>query len=156
MTAEFAKGGTALMNRIISRATLAERRNLFKKGSRVELVHMNDPYTILPGCERGYVSHVDSNGTVFVNWDSGITLGCCYETDVLRKLTELEIIKEQAYVIMKTGCTNMMNYVSVLNFAKEYGFHEICDLIEKDSRKYSLLMLNEGLSDVGHEEGIVY
>ena len=47
------------------------------RGKRVRLIRCNDPYTRLePGAE-GTVSFVDDMGTVFVNWDSGSSLGLC-------------------------------------------------------------------------------
>jgi hypothetical protein len=44
-------------------------------GSRVRLIHTDDPYTILkPGAE-GIVSYIDHLGTVFVAWDDESNLG---------------------------------------------------------------------------------
>ena len=46
-----------------------------KRGDRVRLMHVNDPYTKLERGELGTVMRVDSLGTVHVKWDSGSTLG---------------------------------------------------------------------------------
>lgn len=47
------------------------------RGTRVKLVHCNDPYTrLLPGTE-GTVGMVDDMGTVHVAWDNGAHLGMC-------------------------------------------------------------------------------
>ena len=44
-------------------------------GDRVRLVRCNDPYTRLKPGDEGTVSFIDDMGTVFVNWDSGSSLG---------------------------------------------------------------------------------
>ena len=129
------------MNEIINEVTLATRRDQFKPGTRVELIKMSDPYIKLQTGERGHVSEVDSIGTVFVNWDSGILLGCCYNIDEIRKLSNSEVIKEQVFAITKTGRTDMMDYTKVLDIGKELGFIEICDLIVTNNKQYLTLIL---------------
>ena len=57
----------------------------FPKGSRVELVEMNDPYREMPSGLKGTVRHVDDTGTVHVNWDNGSTLGAVYGEDTIKK-----------------------------------------------------------------------
>ncbi|RUS44557.1 DUF4314 domain-containing protein [Cohnella sp. AR92] len=56
------------------------------KGTRVELVSMSDPYTTLKAGDQGTVNFVDDAGTIFVNWDSGSTLGVVYGVDVIKHL----------------------------------------------------------------------
>ncbi len=51
----------------------------YAKGDRVELVNVNDPYTLLPPGTKGTVSSVDSLGTIHVAWDNGSTLGIVME-----------------------------------------------------------------------------
>ena len=72
--------------RFPSRETVERIRREFPKGTRVELVHMNDPYntTLTPGC-RGTVIGVDSIGTIHVAWDCGSSLGVAYGEDSCRK-----------------------------------------------------------------------
>lgn len=41
-----------------------------KKGDRVRLIHMNDPYPVEDGTE-GTVDHIDDIGGIHVKWDSG-------------------------------------------------------------------------------------
>lgn len=65
--------------------TLA-RRAMYKKGARVELVSMTDPYTKLKPGDRGSVSFVDDTGTIFVNWDTGSRLGAVFGEDEIRLL----------------------------------------------------------------------
>ena len=73
----------------ISKQALQALREQFPKGTRVELVQMNDPFNtkLVPGC-RGTVISVDSIGTIHVAWDCGSGLGVAYGEDVCRKVVE--------------------------------------------------------------------
>ena len=75
--------------RIISKEALQALRERFPKGTRVELVHMNDPFNtrLVPGC-KGTVFAVDDIGTIHVNWDCGSSLGVAYGEDVCRKVSD--------------------------------------------------------------------
>ena len=75
------------MNRMISKEALQALRERYPKGTRVELVHMDDPYNrkLLPGC-KGTVTSVDSIGTIHVAWDCGSSLGVVYSEDACRKI----------------------------------------------------------------------
>lgn len=55
------------MNRMISKEALQALRERYPKGTRVELVHMDDPYNrkLVLGC-KGTVISVDSIGTIHV------------------------------------------------------------------------------------------
>ena len=69
------------MNRITP-DELADLRAHYPKGSRVELIHMDDLYcrNLKPGM-TGTVMHVDDVGTIHVAWDCGSTLGVMYGVD---------------------------------------------------------------------------
>ncbi len=69
-----------------SRETVERVRRMYPKGTRVELVFMNDPYTKLRPGDKGTVSCVDDTATVFVRWDSGSGLGVVYGEDRIKKL----------------------------------------------------------------------
>lgn len=79
------------MNRMISKEALQALRERYPKDTRVELVHMDDPYSreLVPGC-KGTVISVDSIGTIHVAWDCGSSLGVAYGEDACRKITETE------------------------------------------------------------------
>ena len=66
---------------------LIHLRAEYPNGTRVELLQMNDPYTSLVPGDQGTVTGIDDNGTVFVNWDKGSSLGLVYEEDQNRKVT---------------------------------------------------------------------
>jgi len=73
-------------NSFPSRETVERLRQQYPKGTRVELVSMNDPYTKLKPGDRGTVSMVDDIGTVFVDWDCGSGLGVAHGEDHIRKI----------------------------------------------------------------------
>ena len=73
-------------NQFPSHVIVNHLRDLYPKGTRVELIRMNDPYTKLKPGDQGTVSCVDDTGTVFVNWDNGSSLGVVYREDYIRKL----------------------------------------------------------------------
>lgn len=69
-----------------SKTTVERVRASYSTGCRVELVSMEDPYSKLKPGDRGTVNFVDDTATVFVNWDSGSSLGIVYGVDQIRKL----------------------------------------------------------------------
>lgn len=76
----------------IAKETLEALRKTYTEGSRVELLHMDDPYnkTLVPGC-KGTVKFVDDTGTIHVRWDCGSSLGVVYGEDSCRKLDAVKI-----------------------------------------------------------------
>lgn len=72
------------MSNFISKAALEARRAKYKKGVRVELVSMADPYTTLMPGDIGEIDFVDDCGTVFVIWNNGSHLGAVYGEDEIR------------------------------------------------------------------------
>ena len=73
----------------ISRETVKRLNEMYPRGTRVELVSMDDPYNrkLVPGCQ-GTVISVDSIGTIHVAWDCGSGLGVVYGEDHCRKVVE--------------------------------------------------------------------
>lgn len=69
-----------------SKQTVERLRKMYPRGTRVELVSMNDPYTKLTPGDQGNVQFVDDAGTIFVNWDCGSGLGVAYGEDTIRKI----------------------------------------------------------------------
>ena len=66
--------------------TIERLQKTYPQGTRVELIEMNDPYSSLIPGEKGTVSMIDDMGTIFVDWDSGSTLGVIHKVDRIRKL----------------------------------------------------------------------
>lgn len=61
------------------------KRN-YPKGTKVELVSMNDPYREMPPGLTGVVECVDDTGTIFVAWSNGSHLGVVYDEDSCRRI----------------------------------------------------------------------
>ena len=63
-------------------------KEIYKKGTRIKCISMDDPYyPIAPGT-KGTVVAVDDMGTIHMKWDNGRTLGLVPGED------EFKIIKE--------------------------------------------------------------
>ena len=56
-------------------------KNIYIKGTRVELISMDDPYTKLVAGDKGTVDHVDDAGQIHVKWDRGSSLALIPEID---------------------------------------------------------------------------
>lgn len=76
----------------ISKEALQALREKYTVGSRVELLHMDDPYNtkLVPG-SKGTVQGVDDMGTIHVRWDCGSSLGVVYGEDSCKKLDAVKI-----------------------------------------------------------------
>ena len=74
------------MNKFPSRETVIHLRSQYPRGTRVQLVHMNDPYSSLKPGDQGTVEFIDDIGTIFCNWDNGSTLGVVYGEDYAVKI----------------------------------------------------------------------
>jgi hypothetical protein len=70
-----------------NKETVVRVRKQYPKGTRVELISMNDPYSTLKPGDQGTVDFVDDTATVFVVWDNGSTLGVVYGEDIIKSLT---------------------------------------------------------------------
>ena len=71
--------------RVISREALQALRERFPKGTRVELVKMDDPQAPPIGT-KGTVRGVDDIGSILVAWDNGCGLSVAYGEDICRKV----------------------------------------------------------------------
>ena len=70
----------------ISKETLTMLREKYPAGTRVELVHMDDPDTKLTAGDKGTVRCVDDMGTIHINWDCGSSLGVVYGVDIVKRI----------------------------------------------------------------------
>ncbi len=77
------------MNKLPSQEIVQSLRGRYPKGTRVELVRMNDPYTSLKPDSLGTVDFVDDVGTIFCLWDNGSTLGVVYGEDEVRAVDKI-------------------------------------------------------------------
>lgn len=72
-----------------SRETVQQIRNEFPKGTRVELVSMDDRQAPSLGT-KGTVIGVDDTGSLLMRWDNGSGLNVVYGEDVVRKISEVQ------------------------------------------------------------------
>ena len=70
---------------ILSRATIEYIRGKYPKGTRVELLQMDDVQAPPIGT-LGTVKGVDDTGSLLVSWDNGSSLNVLYGIDRVRKL----------------------------------------------------------------------
>lgn len=61
----------------------------YKKGDRIKLIYINDPYTHLAYGDKGTITDIDDIGQIHMNWDCGSSLALNYEEDEF-----ITIIKE--------------------------------------------------------------
>ena len=73
--------------RMISKETLRALRERYPKGTRVELVQMDDSQAPPVGT-KGIVRGVDDIGSIMVAWDNGCGLSVAYGEDICRKVVE--------------------------------------------------------------------
>ena len=64
-----------------------EMRALYPKGTRIELVKMDDVQA--PPIEtKGTVKGVDDIGSLLIDWDNGCGLNAVYGEDIVRKIDD--------------------------------------------------------------------
>ena len=73
--------------RMISKDALQALRERFPRGTRVELVQMDD-FQAPPIGTKGTVRGVDDTGSILVAWDNGSGLNVVYGVDICRKVAD--------------------------------------------------------------------
>lgn len=68
-----------------SREIVDDLRTKYPKGTRVELIKMDDVYAP-PSGTQGTVKGVDDAGSVMVSWDNGSSLSLIYGEDLFKKI----------------------------------------------------------------------
>jgi hypothetical protein len=69
----------------ITKAELQQLREAYPRGTRVELVRMDDEQAPPPGTQ-GTVLGVDDTGSLLMAWDNGSGLNVLWRVDEARKL----------------------------------------------------------------------
>ena len=69
---------------------LKQLREYYKPGTKVKLLHMNDPYTHITTGTVGVVTGVDDLGTIHTTWSNGSTLGVVFGEDECARIEEGE------------------------------------------------------------------
>lgn len=78
---------------MFSKKDLEDLRKKYTKGTRVELVKMDDPYAPPKGT-KGTVTGVDDTGSIMVSWDNGSSLAVINGIDKCKILNESLTMKE--------------------------------------------------------------
>ena len=76
---------------IIHPELLKQLKEYYMPGTKVKLVHMNDPFTHIPPGTIGVVTGVDDVGTIHVAWSNGSNLGVVFGEDECVKIKEGEL-----------------------------------------------------------------
>ncbi len=73
--------------RFPARDEVARVRERYPKGTRIELVKMDDPYTSMLAGMQGTVNYVDDAASIHASWDNGSGLAAVYGVDVVKPVT---------------------------------------------------------------------
>ena len=68
-----------------SKEIVNDLRKKYPKGTRIELIKMDDVYAP-PSGTQGTVKGVDDAGSVMVSWDNGSSLSLIYGEDLFKKI----------------------------------------------------------------------
>ncbi len=117
---------------------IADRKNRFPEGARVELISMNDPYRHIEPGTQGTVTWVDDIGTIMVDWDCDGSLGVAYGEDECRSLCPdfTQKVRDGILAVRDTGRTNMLDTNMVQVIANEMGLFETVIFIEEHKKEY--------------------
>lgn len=63
------------MKGFLSQNQVEKIKEQYPIGTRIELIHMDDPYGPIEPGAQGTVDSVDDAGTLHMRWDNGRTLG---------------------------------------------------------------------------------
>ena len=109
----------------------------YPKGTRVELIRMEDPQAPPVGT-RGTVISVDDIGTIHVKWDNGSTLGVVLGEDQCRVLVGefTDTVRRQILAIRDTGETNMLDVPMVQQIANRLGYYELVLFLIDHQKEY--------------------
>ncbi len=75
-------------------------REAYPPGTRLELIHMDDPYAPIPSGTKGTVDYVDDAAQIHMKWDNGRTLALIPGEDSFRRIEEPTLAEE---VIVELG-----------------------------------------------------
>ena len=131
--------------KIMGRKEVEALRKKYPKGTRVELVSLEDPYSRLPEGTRGTVDAVDDIGTIHVRWDNGSGLGIVPGVDTVRKVTGISgSLKEQILQVRDTGLVNMFDVKGVREVAEALDLDELVEYLDSGAEGYARFILYGG------------
>ena len=83
-----------MTDHLLTANVIAQIKQNYPPGTRIQLIHMEDNWAVPPGI-RGTVDLVDDIGSIHLKWDNGRSLAIVPQVDEFRKLTEQELREEQ-------------------------------------------------------------
>ena len=120
------------------RKVVDDLRERYPKGTRVELIRMED-IQAPPVGTRGTVTAVDDMGTIHVRWDNGSSLGVAYGADACKVLIGefTDTVRRQILAVRETGETNMFDVPMVQQIANRLGYHELVLFLIDHRKEYA-------------------
>ena len=120
------------------RKVVDDLRERYPKGTRVELIRMEDDQAPPVGT-RGTVTAVDDMGTIHVRWDNGSSLGVAYGADACRVLIGefTDTVRRQILAVRETGETNMFDVPMVQQIANRLGYYELVLFLIDHAKEYA-------------------
>ena len=76
------------MRGFLSQKQVEKIKEQYPVGTRVELIHMDDPYGPIEPGTQGTIESVDDAGTMHMRWDNGRTLGIVPGEDKFKVIGE--------------------------------------------------------------------
>lgn len=73
---------------MMSAERVARLKENYPAGTRIRLIHMDDPYAPVLDGTTGTVVAVDDAGNIHMKWDNGRSLAICPEVDSFAKVGE--------------------------------------------------------------------
>lgn len=118
-------------------------RNEYPKGTRLELIAMDDPYTTLKAGDRGTVEFVDDASQITMVWDSGSRLSLIPGIDSFRKVRTIpdKVCNQILALRSLPDCPNMFDVRAVQRLAFDHGFYDLVNFIEIDRKAYATFIL---------------
>lgn len=120
-----------------------------KKGDRVRLISMYDPYSTLSEGATGTVDCIDAIGTIHVRWDCGSRLGLIAGVDSWKIIKddedEAEIEKQsgKAYFIRKASDLKDLEETIGYGFGQDYIIEDIVTLSPEAFKHFSNNLLDD-------------
>ena len=83
-----------MIDRVLSAAEIREIKENYPRGTRIQLIQMEDQWAV-PSGTRGTVDFIDDQGQIHPKWDNGRSLAIVPQVDQFRKLTHQELQEER-------------------------------------------------------------
>jgi len=85
------------MNGFLSQNEVERIKGQYPKGTRIELISMDDPYAPIKPGMQGTVDKVDDIGTLHLKWDDGRSLGVVPGEDCFKVISrpQEEVIEQE-------------------------------------------------------------